>query len=775
MKKKIISAVLAVVMLLPLLAAAPAAADDTTHISAQISKNGQYVQITGTFSQSDIQTYKELSLSLFAVLPGENIGDTPALEKNIKARKNISHQVSLSDNRRCAYVLAYESGSGYTAATNYAYIPNQDIDAENTYEQPSVKSKKGLDISLFADAQLLGVSHAVIKVPLNEYILTSAANSVTYRSGGLAYYFDKNKTALLDHMVKTYSEAGIRVYLQLVLTKRQDGQPEYLYFDKADAGADGFAINTYSKQACSTLFAFVSYLTEKYTSADRVGFCGNFILGTEVNSNRYKNSAGPMSLNEYTEVYAKALRIVDSAARSVYSNAGIYVSLANNFNKPSSDSNADPMLDFSVLDFLSHLADNIKNGGDIPWRVSVDPYNIDRNKADFHGAEGSEYSYDAKYVTMDNINILTSLLSQPAYLYNGQRRPVIIGEISYTSGSNSADEQKAQAAAYSLAYYKAEANEQIEAIIYARHVDDAKDGADLGLYVREQGTENTASEQKNIYRVVRYIDTDYSSVITEPYLSYYGLISWGEEVSGYNASRTSCRTVISGSASTEAPEADKGAYKRLTDFNRSELTFYPSENARLITTENDKQAEEKYGSEYSLTAELNAAPLPEYRGVSSNMDADISGAEYAVLDMKLDMADKSGVADVMLRFIGKDENGVDVIYEGIAAVTLGQYYRLYFDLTEYKSVCKQNVGRVSVWVKPHKDSDNGEYKLLVNGISLIEAGGGTSFGSVVKTVIIVTIVIVTLAAAAYGIMYLRAYIIYKRKKKKLEEKRRKIK
>lgn len=773
--RKIISIVLAVVLALPLLAVTPSAADDSTHITAEINKNSRYVQITGTFSSADVQTYKDVSLSLFAVAPGENIGDTPALEKNIKARKNVSYQVSLSDRRRCAFVLAYEnSTAGYIAVTNYAYISNQDNGAPNTYEQPGVKSKKGLKISLFADAQLLGISHATITVPLNEYILTTANNAVTYRQGGMAYYFDKNKTAVLDHTVKTYSDAGIRVYLQLVLTKRQENQPEYLYFDKADNSADYFAVNTYSKQACDALYAFVSYLTEKYTSAERVGFCGNFILGSEVNSNRYKNSAGPMSLTEYTDVYAKALRIVDSAARSVYSNAGVYVSVVNNFNKPSPDSNADPMLDFSVLDFLTHLADNINNGGDIPWRVSVDPYNIDRNKADFRGAEGSEYSYDAKYVTMDNINILTSLLSQPAYLYNGQRRPVIIGEISYTSGNNTADEQKAQAAAYSFAYYKAEANEQIEAFIYACHVDDSKNN-NSGLYEKVQGTENTASNQKSIYRVVRYIDTDYSSVITEPYLSFYGLISWGEEVSGYNASRTSCRTVLSGSASTEGPEVKKEAYKRLTDFNSAELTFYPSENARLITTENDKKAEELYGSVYSLTAELNAAPLPEYRGVSSNFNMDISNAEYAVLDMKLDMADKSGVADVMLRFIGKDENGVDVIYEGIAAVTLGQYYRLYFDLTEYKTVCKNNVQRVSVWVKPHKDSDNGEYKLLVNGISLIESGGGTSFGSVVKTVIIVTIVIVTLAAAAYGIMYLRAYIIYKRKKKKLEEKRRKVK
>lgn len=773
--RKIISIVLAVVLALPLLAVTPSAADDSTHITAEINKNGRYVQITGTFSSADVQTYKDVSLSLFAVAPGENIGDTPALEKNIKARKNVSYQVSLSDRRRCAFVLAYEnSTAGYIAVTNYAYISNQDNGAPDTYEQPGVKSKKGLKISLFADAQLLGISHATITVPLNEYILTTANNAVTYRQGGMAYYFDKNKTAVLDHTVKTYSDAGIRVYLQLVLTKRQENQPEYLYFDKADSNVDYFAVNTYSKQACDALYAFVSYLTEKYTSAERVGFCGNFILGSEVNSNRYKNSAGPMSLTEYTDVYAKALRIVDSAARSVYSNAGVYVSVANNFNKPSSDSNADPMLDFSVLDFLTHLADNINNGGDIPWRVSVDPYNIDRNKADFRGAEGSEYSYDAKYVTMDNINILTSLLSQPAYLYNGQRRPVIIGEISYTSGNNTADEQKAQAAAYSLAYYKAEANEQIEAFIYACHVDDSKNN-NSGLYEKVQGTENTASNQKNIYRVVRYIDTDYSSVITEPYLSFYGLISWGEEVSGYNASRTSCRTVLSGSASTEEPEVKKEAYKRLTDFNSAELTFYPSENARLITTENDKKAEELYGSAYSLTAELNAAPLPEYRGVSSNFDMDISNAEYAVLDMKLDMADKSGIADVMLRLIGKDENGCDVIYEGIAAVTLGQYYRLYFDLTEYKTVCKNNVQRLSVWVKPHKDSDNGEYKLLVNGISLIESGGGTSFGSVAKTVIIVTIVIVTLAAAAYGIMYLRAYIIYKRKKKKLEEKRRKVK
>ena len=776
MKKKTVSLILLTALLLSLFAIAPSAESGATHISAEINKNGQYVQISGGFSQADVQAYKDLNLSLFAVLPGEKPGDTPPLDKNVKARSSISLQTSLPDNRASAFVLAYENDAGsYTAVTNFAYIVNPDITAPNTYDQPEAKSKKGLRISLFADAQLLGASHAVITVPLNEYILSTAGNSVTYRYGGQAYYFDKNKTALLDHTVKTYSEAGIRVYIQLVLTGRAENQPEYLYFDGAGAGADYYAINTYSKQACDALYAFVSFLTEKYTSAERTGFCGSFILGSEVNSNRYRNYAAQMSLSEYTGVYAKALRIVDAAARSVYSNARVYVSVANNFTKPSFDGNADPMLDFSALDFLSHLSDDINNGGNIPWRVSVDPYNIDRNKADFKGAEGSEYSYDAKYVTMDNINILTSLLSQPAYLYDGQRRPVIIGEISYPAGSNSSEEQRAQAAAYCLAYYKAEANEQIEAIIYGEQVDDASDPSNCGLYTRRQGTENTAAEQKSIYRVFRYIDTDYSAVITEPYLSYYGLISWGEAVSGYNQAQTVKRRIISGSAITETPSGASDL-TRMTDFNGTELTFYPSENAHLITTENDKEAQSRYGSEYSLTAELYTAPAPEYRGVSSYREFDITGAEYAVLDMKLDSTSgKAGISDVMLRFTADTENGGEAVYEGIAAVTLGQYYRLYFDVSEYLSAANK-IKRVSVWVKPHRDAENGDYKLLINGVSFTGMkGGSSSAGSVAKTVVIVIIIVVVLAAAAYGIMYLRAYINYKNKKKKIEEKRKKHK
>ena len=772
--RKFVSLLVAAIMTLSLFTVFSSASDkEETHLTANISKNGQYVEIEGTFSASDIEKWKDKSLSLFAVSPGAALGDEPAVQKDITVRSRISLQAPY-DKKKTAYVLAYVSEDGeYAPAANYAYISNYDVTAPNTYDYPDVKSKKGLDVTMFADAQLLGASHAVIKVALNEYLQSDASNSVTFKSGGMSYYFDKTKTALLDHAVKTYSDAGIRVYIQILLTKRGGDQPEYLYFKDAGEDADYYALNVYSKQACDTLYAFASYLAERYTSENRVGFCGSYIVGSEVNSNRYKNSAGPMSLSEYTDVYAKELRIVDCAARSVYSNSRVYVSVANNFNKPSYDNVADSTLDYSVLDFLSHLSQNIKQGGDIPWRVSADPYNIDRDKADFKDAEGSEYSYDARYITMDNINILTSLLSQPAYLYDGQRRPVIIGEISYPANGNSDDEQKAQAAAYSLAYYKAESNEQIEAIIYAEQVDSASDKRNSGLYTRVAGTENTADTQKSIYRVFRYIDTDYSNVITEPYLSYYGLTTWGEAVSGYSTSAPSRRYVISGSGVTEITDDTNLAYIRATDFNKGELTFYPSENARMITTERDAEAAALYGSEYSLTAELNSAPAPEYRGVSVNREFDISGAEYAVLDMKLTPEGKSGTADLIFRVNGKNENGADAVYEGITSVTLGQYHRIYFDLTEFRGVCPDTANRISVWVKPHKDEDNGEYKLLINGISFAKPDRGAAAGSVAKTVIIVVICIIAVAAAAYAVMYFRAYFNYRKKKKKIEEKRRK--
>lgn len=772
MKKRIAAVILAAVFLLGAIPFTASAADDVTQITAQISKNGKYIEIKGTFSQADVSAYAGKELSLFAVSPGSAPGDEPAVETNVKAKKNVSLQTSAAGDIRCYYVLAYEEGGSYVPATNRAYVSNPDAAAKYRYEYPAVRNKKGLDIKLFADAQTLGVSHTVIEIPVNEYVLTGDTNAVRYKSSGSAFYFSKEKTAYLDHLVKTYSDAGIRVYLRLVLTKRGEGQPEYLYFEGADDSASYYAINTGSREACDALYALVSYLTEKYTAPDGDGFCGSFILGYEVNSGRYTNRAVPMALSEYTEYYMRALRLTDAAARSVYANARVFVPVANNLNKPSGDGSADPTLDYSVMDFLSHLGKLVTAGGDIPWNLSVDPYNTERAKADFRGAEGSEYSYDARYVTMDNINIVTSLLSQPAYLYNGAKRRVIIGGVSYPSGSGSDDAQKAQAAAYALAYYKAAANEQIDALIYTDHVDDVADGLNCGLYSREEGTDNTPAAQKSIYRVFKYIDTDYAAVVTEPYLSYYGLVYWGEAVSGYDPSAVS-RTVISGYGSTEEPDTRRRSLQRIADFNGSDLIFYPSENAHLITTEPDTEAASLYGSGNSLSAELNSAPVCEYRGVSAARRFDFTGAGYAVLDLKLAMGGISGTADVMLRLSGKSETGAEAVYEGSFTVTLGSYHRLYFDLSEYMKTCTGEVDRVSVWVKPHNNSENGAYKLLVNGISLIKENKKASVGSAVKTAVVIIISIAVIAAAAYGVMYLRAYVNYRKKKKKIEEKRRK--
>ena len=771
--KKAISVILAAVVLIVFLPLA-VYAEETTHIEAKINKNGRYVEITGGFSKSDVDLYKGRTLQLYGVSAGNRIGDEPAIEKDVKARTSVSLQTPVRDAAVCAYVIGYEDGEGgYVAVTNYAYIQNPDALASETYERPAVRGKKGLNTDLFADAQLLGVSHAVIDLPINEYIKTGTSDATVYKTASGTYYFDKALTSLLEYRVKTYTDAGIRVYFRLLLTPSKEDQAGYLYFPDADQSARYFTVNTNSKQACDVVYAFVSYLAEKFSGAGRTGFAADYIVGYEVNSNRYTNNAGAMSVSEYTEIYSKLVRIVDSASRSVYSGSRVYVPFANNFTKPSSDNNADPTLDYSLTDLLSHLSSHIKNGGDIPYEICVDPYNIERGKADFKDAEGSEYSYDAKYVTMDNINILTSLLSQPAYMYDGQRRRVLIGEVSYSSGSGSADEQRAQAAAFALAYYKAEANGEIEAIIYGRHVDRASDGDNFGLYTRVSGTENTADQQKTVYRVFRYIDTDYSSVITEPFLSYYGIVSWGEAVSGYSSSDKTRAKVISGAGTTDDPGRSELSLSRITDFNNDELLFYPSENARMITTEKNAELSSLYGSEYSLIAELNMTDVPEYRGVSANGGFDIGGAEYAVIDMKLEGSVKNGISDVMFVIKGRDGDGGKVVYEGISAAEMGQNYRIYFDISEFVSSCPDEAERISVWVKPHTDADNGEYKLFLNGVSFLKRDGKAKVGSVVKTVIIVLIIAAVTAAAAYGIMYLRAYIIYRKKKKKIEAKRRK--
>jgi hypothetical protein len=505
---------------------------------------------------------------------------------------------------------------------------------------------------------------------------------------------------------------------------------------------------------------------DRYAVKSDHGCCASRILGYEVNSNRSTNYAGPMSLYDYTENYALTLRTVDLAARSVYKDARIYVSLGNELNKTALGENADPTLDYSVTEFLTRLSACVSEEGDIPWRVEIHPRNIDREPI-FVGKAGSEYSYEADYLTMDNYNVITSLLSRPAFLYNGQRRTVVINEISFNSAPNTADAQSKQAAAFCLAYFRAEANDQTEAFIYRDQTDSAAEANCYGLYTKMNGTDGKPDGRKQIYKVFRYIDTDSSRIVAEPYLSVLSVSSWGETVSGYNGGSQVKRRIFSG---TGAP-SDEGMKNirpvSLTDFSSGTGGFYPSENAKVISAEKDEEAKALYGGEYSVRAELAAADPHEYRGISVNPSDGygLDGCEYALIDVKITAPENVKTTDLLLRITGKGEDGVTAVYEGTAQVSSDAYHRIYFDISAFSSSVEK-AERVSVWVRPHGESETGEYVLTVHDISVFHKTNRALSGEALVPALIIAGAVVLMLATAYAVIFIRTRKQYGKSVKK---------
>ena len=220
--------------------------------------------------------------------------------------------------------------------------------------------------------------------------------------------------------------------------------------------------------------------------------------------------------------------------------------------------------------------------------------------------------------------------------------------------------------------------------------------------------------------------------------------------------------ILSGTGTSSGDGMEKIKAVRITDFSADTGGFYPSENARVVSSEKDDEGKALYGGENSVFAELNAADPHEYRGISASLDgADISGNEFALIDVKVTAPENIKTTDLMLRFTGVAEDGTFTVYEGAAQISSDDYHRIYFNISEFSSAVKK-VERVSVWVRPHGEKETGEYSLVLNGISVFHKTVDTEGGGALIPALITAGAVVLLIAAAYMIIFIRSRKQYKR-------------
>lgn len=389
------------------------------------------------------------------------------------------------------------------------------INAPLTYDYPVSDTKKGLQISNLDDAVALGVKHSALNVNegdflMNEYV---EGNTIEYDYDGKTFYFNKTFVENNDIRIKNLSDRGIIITYILLNSKKwgtvvnddlwaKIKHPDYDKLGDGQARISQF--NVVTEEGVDFYKAFIAFLAERYTREDeKYGRVVGMIVGNEVNTGYTWCNSGPMTCADYCRQYTKALRLTYLAACSVYSNMRIYISLDHFWTGANFDK--DPMKYYPSKDVLENVNNECLSEGQLPWNIAHHPYPENLAFADFWNDKTATDSIDTYRITFKNLDVLAKVLYQDKYLYNGERRRIILSEQGFNSHWTP-ESEILQAVAYGRAYRKVMEIPEIDSFILHAYRDNMFEfGLNLGLLRRKKDS-NELDGPKPIYYVFKAID-----------------------------------------------------------------------------------------------------------------------------------------------------------------------------------------------------------------------------------------------------------------------------
>ncbi len=748
MKKAAFCFALLLLFALPFLFSVSAAGDSPSTVleSVTLEPDGETLSARGTLSDS-FQSNNE-TVYLFRIPAGETddlTGRLPVAEAQAD-RGAIRFFAPFDRNdpfeAHSGYRMAIRDGEGgYYPITEVSYLSDPSALAQNRTPYPTFSSKKGLQVQFTADAQLLGVRHTVVTAFLNELFRQDGGETVGFLYSGTDYFLNKNALDALDYRIRTLSAAGIHIYLNLLLAF-DSSAPDDLYYPDAEGNSSTmYAPNVSDPTSLKRIAALYHFLAERYSSPDATyGFCGSFILGYEMNSEAETNSAGLPALSDYAAACADFVRTVDTAVRSAYSAARVYISLSNRWTLPANDST--PSF-FGGKEFLSALAGLC---GDVPFGVAVNPYPSDLSLTEFWTDARALDNPETEYLTLKNLSVLKNFLSTEPMLLRGARRRAVISEFG-VSGKEDEASETTQAAAFAYAYYLVEKDSTIEAMIWHRHVDQASErGLYYGLYSSTDLLLDPRSK-KAIYDVFGAVDTAGNRSLLDSLLPSLPFDSWDAVLTEEEAEAAICREVIRSSPLSGTLKNSDWTRQTLFDFSRSLYDFYPSDNSRYL-----EQMEGEEGT--FLRSSLLYLSSAEYMGIGTLLTdpSVLSSATYLTVSLRVEA--EAETADVRLLLTGRAGNR-DKVLDAVSSVKCGEWTELTFPISSLASEELSSCG-IKIWARCEPSSGS-ELYLDVASLTLRAPKGTGGIGTLLT-------VFLALAGVAVIAGVLCFFLLYPRKK-----------
>ncbi len=511
MKKRIFIFILLLLMAIPMMFLCSCGDEelDDGQLSVTLSSSGKKLKITVVPDSKLLNDHEKDDIYLFAVSPGGSFedvfeNDEPIAKKN--ASEKVNFKLPLVDKESGlsrlyhGFAAAFydEDKDTYVLATSVAYVKNPEKLSDNSEDFPTAKSIKGICAEYDTDAVALGVSHVIIDIPIEDYILAEGAPFAESNTvGRTTVFIDGDALRKLDGRIKYYTDNGVNVYLRFMLKKSAEELPEGLKdlaYPGTAAGGTSYAVNMNDKNTAVAVAGLADLLAGRYAIEDGAyGHVCSFIAGVALNTPG--ETAPGVGSDAYFDGVVRFARTLYTALASHYENGRVYISVDHRW-KTAGVGEADR----TGHKFLTAFAESAKAAGDYPWGVAVmtqatsaDP---DRIWYDNSG--------DGDYLTPSNLEaIFDDFIDSSKNCFEGEERPVIVSGFA-VENTGSADTEANQAASYAYAYYKAVDTGKIGAFIYSAQID--TDSSSAGLrYLTEEGIPGA---EKEIYRVMKAIGTD---------------------------------------------------------------------------------------------------------------------------------------------------------------------------------------------------------------------------------------------------------------------------
>ncbi len=349
---------------------------------------------------------------------------------------------------------------------------------------------------LESDIVELGLKSATINI-IPTLILNTVQTggyTVPYIYEGTTYYVDESYlTANIDAPVRTASKYGVSV--AGIILMQLTGSEMSAIVRHPDYTDGVFTMpNMTTPEAVNAYAACMEYLSERYSKSDmRIS---HWIIHNEIDGGvHWTNMGADVLVATYMDTYLKSMRLVYNIAHQYDANSQVFVSLAHGWTTPAGGGW------YRVVDVLDLLNGFSAAEGDFYWAPAYHSYGTSLSDPVVWKDNNALFSMDTPYVTMKNLEVLDKWVQTPENMYKGSiMRKVWLSEAGV--GSGVPDDVKndvypedllaQQAAGFAYCWIKINGLEGIEALQWHNWMDNASEGALLGLRKYADGVHNAA-------------------------------------------------------------------------------------------------------------------------------------------------------------------------------------------------------------------------------------------------------------------------------------------